>query len=208
MKNTVELIGYYGGDIEHALSAWTSTSRDLTPEKIERIPNLLNMLASNGHETPFEKSSLHFLVTSEFAKLLDGCQYGEEITDGQIKLAKENNLVVVTGYSDDNILYQGSINDESGHYGGGNDYIFNNDLVSLAREFDDIEDQVKFLKKYGVKFHKITSVWCDPDLKGTDKECSFTFKTDIPHSTFRIFEDKELYCIGIVFSLDELGEAQ
>ena len=67
MKNTVELIGYYGGDIEHALSAWTSTSRDLTPEKIERIPNLLNMLASNGHETPFEKSSLHFLVTSELA---------------------------------------------------------------------------------------------------------------------------------------------
>ena len=67
MKNTVELIGHYGGDIEHALSAWTSTSRDLTPDKIERIPSLLSMLASNGHETPFEKSSLHFLVTSELA---------------------------------------------------------------------------------------------------------------------------------------------
>jgi len=61
--NRVELIGYYGGDEAHALSAWTSTSRDLTEDKKSRIPSLLKMLAENGHETPFEKSSLHFLVT-------------------------------------------------------------------------------------------------------------------------------------------------
>ena len=67
MKNTVELIGYYGGDVEHSLSAWTSTSRELTDEKKDRIPKLLNMLASNGHETPFEKSSLHFLITTDIA---------------------------------------------------------------------------------------------------------------------------------------------
>lgn len=65
--NKVELIGFYGGDESHALSAWTSTSRDLTDEKRERIPKLLKMLAENGHETPFEKSSLHFLCTTEIA---------------------------------------------------------------------------------------------------------------------------------------------
>jgi len=43
--NRVELIGWYGGDETHALSAWTSTSRDLTQEKRERIPQLLAMLA-------------------------------------------------------------------------------------------------------------------------------------------------------------------
>jgi thymidylate synthase (FAD) len=62
MKNKVELLGFYGSDLTHAQSAWTSTSRDLTEEKINRIPKLLNMLASEGHETPFEKSSFHFLV--------------------------------------------------------------------------------------------------------------------------------------------------
>ena len=67
MNNTVELLGTYGSDETHALSAWTSTSRELTEEKKERIPKLLGMLASEGHETPFEKSSLHFLVTSEIA---------------------------------------------------------------------------------------------------------------------------------------------
>lgn len=63
--NRVELIGFYGGDESHALSAWTSTSRDLTDEKRERIPKLLKMLAENSHETPFEKSSLHFLVATD-----------------------------------------------------------------------------------------------------------------------------------------------
>lgn len=63
----VELIGVYGDDKTHALSAWTSTSRDLTPEKEARIPVLLEALAREGHLTPFEKSSLHFLVTVDQA---------------------------------------------------------------------------------------------------------------------------------------------
>lgn len=65
--NTVELIGYYGSDLTHACSAWTSTSRELTEEKIGRVGNLLKMLAESGHHTPFEKSSLHFLCTTDLA---------------------------------------------------------------------------------------------------------------------------------------------
>lgn len=67
MKNKVELIGYYGNDLTHALSAWTSTSRDLDDSKLARVPKLLEMLAKEGHHTPFEKSSLHFLVTVDQA---------------------------------------------------------------------------------------------------------------------------------------------
>lgn len=65
--NKVELLGWYGNDSVHALSAWTSTSRDIDESKVQRIPNLLNMLASEGHHTPFEKSQLHFLVTVDQA---------------------------------------------------------------------------------------------------------------------------------------------
>ena len=53
MNNKVELIGYYGDDLVHACSAWTSTSRDLNEDKIKRVGKLLDMLASNGHHTPF-----------------------------------------------------------------------------------------------------------------------------------------------------------
>ena len=67
MKNTVQLIGHYGSDITHAQSAWTSTIRELSDEKVQRIPKLLKMLADQGHHTIFEKSSLHFLVDCDIA---------------------------------------------------------------------------------------------------------------------------------------------
>ena len=63
-KEHVELIGHYGGDSTHCLSAWTSISRELTEDKKKRIPDMLKMLADNGHHTPFEKSTLHFLCNT------------------------------------------------------------------------------------------------------------------------------------------------
>lgn len=78
-ENNVELLGYYGGDKTHCLSAWTSTFTELgieIPDNIEdrvdvifdyvrtlkkKTPGeLLEMLAVNDHHTPFEKSTLHF----------------------------------------------------------------------------------------------------------------------------------------------------
>ena len=67
MKNQVELLGYYGSDYTHALSAWCSTVRELTDERKLRMPGLLKMLAREGHHTPFEKSYFHFLITCETA---------------------------------------------------------------------------------------------------------------------------------------------
>ena len=67
MDNSVELLGYYGDDTIIACSAWTSTSRELTDDKRQRVGKLIDMLWSNGHETPFEKASVHFLVNTEIA---------------------------------------------------------------------------------------------------------------------------------------------
>ena len=67
MENKVELLGHYGSDEVIACSAWTSTSRNLTDEKRGRIQRLIEMLWVNGHETPFEKGSVHFLVDTDIA---------------------------------------------------------------------------------------------------------------------------------------------
>ena len=70
MKNIVELLGYYGSDETIALSAWTSTSRELSDEKRDRIPNLIEQLWNAEpvpHGTPFEKGIVHFLVTCDVA---------------------------------------------------------------------------------------------------------------------------------------------
>jgi len=66
-KNKVELLGYYGSDEIIACSAWTSTSRELSDEKRKRIPKLINMLWNDGHESPFEKGTVHFLVDTDIA---------------------------------------------------------------------------------------------------------------------------------------------
>jgi thymidylate synthase (FAD) len=66
-NNKVELIGTYGDDLTHGLSAWTSTSRELSDDKKGRVDKLLFQLGSEGHHTPFEKSMIHFLVTTDIA---------------------------------------------------------------------------------------------------------------------------------------------
>jgi flavin-dependent thymidylate synthase len=67
LDNTVELLGYYGDDLTIACSAWTSTSRNLSEDKLDRVQSLIEMLWINGHETPFEKSAVHFLINTEIA---------------------------------------------------------------------------------------------------------------------------------------------
>jgi thymidylate synthase (FAD) len=68
-NNKVELIGTYGNDELICCAAWTSTSRELTDEKKnpDRQEKLLTMLASEHHETPFERGVVHFLVTCDTA---------------------------------------------------------------------------------------------------------------------------------------------
>jgi flavin-dependent thymidylate synthase len=96
IMNKVELIGFYGSDTVHALSAWTSTSRHLTHEKEARIPDLLSMLAREGHHTPFEKSSLHFLVTCDQASHIHLLKHRISVSingeSGRYKELKEDKL--------------------------------------------------------------------------------------------------------------------
>jgi len=114
MKNKVELLGYYGSDETIACSAWTSTSRDLTDDKRSRVGKLINMLWRDGHETPFEKCVVHFLVDTEIASHIhllkhrisslnaESARYKELKEDkyflpedwGDVKLSKDAEIVV------------------------------------------------------------------------------------------------------------------
>jgi len=63
----VELLEICGSDEGIALSAWTSTSRDIDDDKRVRVPALLARLWNDGHHTPFEKSYFRFLVKCDKA---------------------------------------------------------------------------------------------------------------------------------------------
>jgi len=66
-KNKVELLGHYGSDLTIACSAWTSTNRELTEEKRNRVGKLIHKLWQEGHHSVFEKGMVHFLVDCDIA---------------------------------------------------------------------------------------------------------------------------------------------
>ena len=125
------------------------------------------------------------MIVTEFAAKINNRKYGYNMFADVIGTAKQNGLVIVYGMSDDLMEFEGAINDEADVWNGG--------VVTF--------DKVGFTgrNRPGNSPKSITAVWHD---KGNP---SWTYSTAIPHSTFRIMKDGEAYCIGIVFSAEDLS---
>lgn len=128
----------------------------------------------------------------EFAQMLDGRQYAyPQFTEEELQIAKENGFVIVYGASDDLMEFEGAIYDEAGCYEGGEVW-FNRHGVT-ADEPNTTADKC------------INALWCDKDaLDDKGQVITWTYKTDIPHETFMIYEDDEPYCRAIVFRLEDV----
>lgn len=131
----------------------------------------------------------------EVAEKLNGIQYGSEgrilVLEYCRELRKEG-IVVVRGYSDDLIEFDGAISDEFGAY---DQYLNSKGLVRNECEDDHCPYFEKILKE--VKYY-IKPQWCE-----VEGYC-WTYDTNIPHITFDIMEDEDKYCRGIVFKLSDL----
>lgn len=130
----------------------------------------------------------------EFAKMLDGQEYLDEITKDEEKLAKELGYVVVFGQSDDLCELRGAIDDEIGAYEGVIVYVNKNGACVC----DDACNECKLFKIALSQFKTIKAVWCGKE------NYAWSYETDIPHATFGIREDGESYCQGIVFDMNDL----
>lgn len=128
----------------------------------------------------------------DFAKMIDGKQYGyPQFTKEELQIAKDNGFVIVCGASDDLMEFYGAITDEGGCYDGGSVW-FNKDRVVDAPETTG--DRC------------IEAFWCDDGARDENGEIiTWTYKTDIPHETFMIYEGEETYCRGIAFSINDLN---
>jgi hypothetical protein len=124
----------------------------------------------------------------DMAKKLNGREYGHEITPEEETEAKENNLVVVFGASDDLMEFRGAIYDEFDAWNGTVIDLYKDGLIDItpAKTMENNLDQ------------KIEAIWDPPEYEGV----SWVYLTKIPHATFDVMEDGEVYCKGIVFSLD------
>lgn len=131
----------------------------------------------------------------ELAQLLNGRECRNEITSDEEKLAKENNLVVVFGESDDLMEFRGAIDDEVDCYDGGTAYLTKKGVIQ--NECDD--KYCPYFEELQEQAEQIHAIWDNGDYL-------WSYKTDIPHETFEIFEDGEKECQGIVFSMNDLKE--
>lgn len=134
------------------------------------------------------------MTCKELAKLLDGRQYLNEISLDEQKEANMNGLVAVMGYSDDCMLLVGAITEEMYCLEGGKVYIKDDEVYP-----DKFTNNGELIDEC----YAITAIWCPKN-----PDCSWAYETDIPHEIFNIYEDNELYCVGIVFDINHLESAE
>ncbi len=132
------------------------------------------------------------MTTQEFAKMLTGREYYFPLfTKEEIEMAKENGFVIVHGDSDDCVVFDGAITAEICWYEG--------EKVDFDK--DGVSDDDKQLTKPNV----IEPMFCDENAVDINGDMiTWSFKTDIPHETFMIYEYDEPFCRGMVISLDDL----
>lgn len=136
------------------------------------------------------------MTAKELAEMLSGRKYGIEITSEEARAAKDAGLVVVYGYSDDNVEFYGAIDDEVGAYEGTTVCLT---PAGVLQEPDCDRDDCPYFAKERERVKTIKAVWHD------EGGPCWTFETDIPHETFTVMEDGEPFCVGIVFSMADLG---
>ena len=128
----------------------------------------------------------------EFAKMLDNREYGyPQFTKEEIQIAKDNGFVIVYGASDDLMEFDGAITDEVGCFDGGEAWFDGKRITDTPTTVYDM---------------CIKALWCDDDIKDEKGGLiTWTYKTDIPHETFMIYEEgRESYCRGIVFRIEDV----
>ncbi|MEN6544473.1 MAG: dUTP diphosphatase [Armatimonadia bacterium] len=138
----------------------------------------------------------------ELAALLNGREYAREITKDEEAQAKAAGLVVVFGASDDLMEFRGAIHDEVGAYDGGSALVDARGLLPNRADIDEDEQIADYMARKPLAF-EIEAKWCA--VPGSN--ISWTYQTEIPHETFEIVEDGEVYCRGIVFALADCRPA-
>lgn len=141
------------------------------------------------------------MTAEQLANQIGGREYGNEISRSECQIAKDSGLLVVFGYSDDNVELRGVVNDEISAWEG---VEFG---VPANGEFETDEDEIRIRKRLIDKgwtppeseriVCNIKAEWCPKDL-----DCSWRISTDAPHHTFDIMEDGKLFCRGVVIDFN------
>ena len=134
------------------------------------------------------------MTPQEAAEQLDGCEYGSVGSKELFTTMKAAGLVAIHGYSDDVVVLDGAISDEA--YPPA--LLFDRRGL-LAKACDDDRCPHEAARERGAV--RVEAHWCATEA------ASWTYSTDLPHATFRVLEDEDVYCVGLVISLEDVARA-
>lgn len=139
----------------------------------------------------------------EIKKLCDGIEYSRDIPEGAKEIAKNNNIVVIVGGSDDLMYCYGAdsyLTDYCEHGEGWDGCDLSDDDVNPKLRNES--------KQLGLKIW-----WCGTisdtgeTIKDYDIEksgaFSYTVNDNIESLDFKVVEDDGVYCTGIIIQLPE-----
>ena len=141
------------------------------------------------------------MTPKDIAEKLNGIEYNHDFLSNLevvAAAAKQHGVVIVYGASDDLMEFEGAFRKELGapceaRIGRSGPLKpwseIDHDDIEEARDYFNTEREGKW---------SIESLWeQEPGI-------SWTFKTNIPHETFNIMEYGDVFCRGIVFSINDL----
>lgn len=146
------------------------------------------------------------MTKEAMAARLNGREIGDERDGGVGATAKDAGLVIVFGASDDLMELEGAINDEFGCFAGRTAMIDRVGLLGKRPDVDASDEELETWLARKKAAAQIKAIWCPKDDAG-NIWTSWAYETDIPHATFDILDDGEIYCRGIVFELNALPVA-
>ena len=114
------------------------------------------------------------MTKEELAALINGREYRDEVTPEIIQNAKENNLVIVFGASDDLMELRGAIDDEIGCYDGGFIKVHKQGILSnFDRLLENKADESDFEEyfKFRDSAKEIEAVWGENEPVNDETEC-------------------------------------
>lgn len=132
------------------------------------------------------------ITRDEAAAKLNGREYGREGDQTLWDELKESGLVAIFGYSDDGAEWRGAIYEETFSE---EIRVTNKGIPESKCSCDDCPYFETLVKGAAI----IRPIWERDDI-------SWQFETSIPHATFDIMEDGDIYCRGIVFKLADAPE--
>lgn len=134
----------------------------------------------------------------DVALALDGKEYPIRERDYAdfFNAAKEESIVIVFGASDDLVEFRGLFEDEGDVYDGGTVFINANGVVDIPENDTFVEPVVEAVLASS-RAIPVNAIWHDQG-----NPCwTYALPDGIEFAEFKILEDGEIYCVGIVFQL-------